>query len=402
MSDSIRISVSAFALATLPLTALAQPVEEGQENVPGNTPAFPEQTEAPAQETDVALERNRIAQGFVHPWAVAVLPGEAGYLVTERPGHLRHVTRDGEVSDPISGVPEVLNQRQGGLLDVALAPDFAESRVIYLTYAKPMNDGMSVTAAARAILSEDLESLREVEDIFVQEPPSPNPMHYGSRVVPSEDGPVYVTTGEHFTEEERQLAQELDTTYGKVVRVNPDGSVPDGNPFAGDDEAIDTVWTYGHRNIQGAALHPETDQLWTIEHGPAGGDELNRIEAGNNYGWPVVSYGINYDGTEVGSGEARHEPDFTEPVYYWDPVIAPGGMVFYEGDMFPEWQGDILASGLVSASIVRLELEDGLVVGEERLVEGVGRVRDVAVDLDGAVLFITDAENGGLFRLATR
>jgi glucose/arabinose dehydrogenase len=227
-------------------------------------------------------------------------------------------------------------------------------------------------------------------------------MHYGSRVVPTEDGPVYVTTGEHFTEEERQLAQELDTTYGKVVRVNPDGSVPDGNPFAGDDEAIDTVWTYGHRNIQGAALHPETDQLWTIEHGPAGGDELNRIEAGNNYGWPVVSYGINYDGTEVGSGEARHEPDFTEPVYYWDPVIAPGGMVFYEGDMFPEWQGDILASGLVSASIVRLELEDGLVVGEERLVEGVGRVRDVAVDLDGAVLFITDAENGGLFRLATR
>lgn len=399
MPTLTRRSLSAIALAALPLAAPAQPVEEGPENVPSNTPAFPEQTEAPAQDSGIALNRSLVAGGFVHPWAVAVLPADAGYLVTERPGRLRHVSREGEVSDPIAGVPEVLNRRQGGLLDVALAPDFAESRAIYLTYAKPMGDGQSGTAAARAVLSEDHARLSDVEDIFVQEPPSPSPMHYGSRVVPMGDGTVFVTTGEHFTRAERELAQDLGATYGKVVRVNADGTVPADNPFTGRGDAIDTIWSYGHRNVQGAATHPDTGELWTIEHGPAGGDELNRIEAGANYGWPVVTYGVNYDGTEVGTGEARHAPDFAEPVYYWDPVIAPGGMVFYDGGMFADWRGDILASGLVSASIVRLDMQDGLVAGEERLVQGVGRVRDVAVDRDGAILFVTDEENGGLYRL---
>lgn len=399
MQTPTRLSVSAIALAAMPFAGAAQPVDEGPENVPSNTPAFPEQTEAPAQETDMALERSLIADGLVHPWGIAVLPDDAGYLVTERPGRLRHIGPDGQVSDPIAGVPDVLAQQQGGLLDVALAPDFAESRVIYLTYAKPMGGGDSATAAARAVLSPDLAALSEVEDIFVQEPPSPSPMHYGSRVVPAGDEIVFVTTGEHFTRSERDLAQDLGTTYGKIVRVHADGSVPEGNPFAGQDGAVDTIWSFGHRNVQGAALEPGTGQLWAIEHGPAGGDELNRIEPGNNYGWPVVTYGINYDGTDVGSGEARHEPDYTEPVYYWDPVIAPGGMIFYDGDMFSDWRGDILASGLVSASIVRLDIEDGQVAGEERLVEGVGRVRDVAVDLDGAVLFLTDEENGGLYRV---
>jgi glucose/arabinose dehydrogenase len=401
MPTTTRLSVFALALAALPIAVAAQPVDEGNENVPSNTPAFPEQTEAPAVETDADLVQTMIADGLVHPWAVAVLPGDRGYLVTERPGRLRHVSEDGEVFEPIAGVPEVLNLRQGGLLDVALAPDFEDSRVIYLTYAKPMGGSQSGTAAARAVLSEDMTELTEVEDIFRQEPPSPTPMHYGSRVVPAEDGHVYVTTGEHFTETERELAQDLDATYGKVVRVTAEGEVPDDNPFAGEDGAIGSIWSLGHRNIQGAALHPETGDLWVIEHGPAGGDELNRVEPGNNYGWPVVTYGQNYDGSPVGSGEARHEPDFAEPVYYWDPVIAPGGMVFYEGEMFEEWQGDVLAAGLVSASIVRLVLEDGRVVGEERLVEGVGRVRDVTVDDDGSVLFVTDFEDGALYRLAT-
>lgn len=399
MPTPTRLSISAIALAALPFAAAAQPVEEGPENVPSNTPAFPEQTEAPARDSGIALNRSLVADGFVHPWAVAVLPADAGYLVTERPGRLRHVSREGEVSEPIAGVPEVLNRRQGGLLDVALAPDFAESRAIFLTYAKPLGDGQSGTAAARAVLSGDHARLSEVEEIFVQEPPSPTPMHYGSRVVPMGDGTVFVTTGEHFTRAERELAQDLGTTYGKVVRVNADGTVPGDNPFTGREGAVDTVWSYGHRNIQGAATHPDTGELWTIEHGPAGGDELNRIEAGENYGWPVVTYGINYDGTDVGTGEARHAPEFTEPVYYWDPVIAPGGMVFYDGGMFADWRGDILASGLVSASIVRLDMQDGLVAGEERLVQGVGRVRDVAVDRDGAILFVTDEENGGLYRL---
>lgn len=396
----MRLTLTSALAILAALPALAQaPVPEAAENVPGNTPAFPEQTEAPQQLSGVTLATETITTEIDTPWGITVLPGEAGYLVTEQTGNLRHVARDGTVSAPIAGVPEVLFQRQGGLLDVEIAPDFAESRVIYLTYSKPMGSGMSATAAARAVLSEDLTTLTEVADIFVQTPPSPNAMHFGSRVVPSPDGAtVYITTGEHFSERERVLSQDLGTTYGKVVRVTPTGDVPADNPFAGQDGAVGTIWTYGHRNVQGAALDPR-GRLWTIEHGPAGGDELNLIVAGSNYGWPEVTYGINYDGSPVGTGEARHEPDFTEPRYYWDPVIAPGGMVFYDGEMFADWQGDVLASGLVAAAIVRLDIEGDMVVGEERLLEGIGRVRDVAVDNDGAILAVIDTPEGPVLRI---
>lgn len=390
----------AFLAAALPATLLAQPVPEGAENVPGNTPAFPEQTEAPAQDSGIALSQSTVAEGLVHPWAVEVLPGGAGYLVTERPGRLRHVSPGGEVSAPIAGVPDVLAERQGGLLDVAVDPAFDTNRVIYLTYARPVGGGLSVTAAARAVLAEDFSQLTEVRDIFVQDPPSPTPMHYGSRVVPAAEGIVYVTTGDHATARERVLAQSLWNTYGKVVRVTASGEVPPGNPFADREEARGEIWSLGHRNVQGAALHPGTGELWTVEHGPAGGDELNRIAPGDNFGWPVVSYGVEYRGGPIGSGRARHAPEFVEPVYYWDPVIAPGGMVFYDGDMFEDWRGDILIAGLVASAIVRLDVKDGLVTGEERLLEGVGRVRDVAVDADGSILFVTDFADGGLYRLA--
>ncbi|MBY6199821.1 PQQ-dependent sugar dehydrogenase [Maritalea mobilis] len=382
------------------LPALAQtPVVEGGENLPSAEPAFAEQTDAPEQISDLTLARQDVATGLEHPWAVAVLPNGAGYLVTERPGRLRHITRDGEISDPISGVPEVDARSQGGLLDVAIAPDFEDSRVIYLTYARPMGDGMTATAAARARLSEDMTALSGVEDIFVQSPPSPSPMHFGSRVVPTGDGHLFITTGEHFTRAERDLAQAVSTTYGKVVRVTPEGDVPGDNPFVEADAALGEIWTLGHRNVQGAALHPETGALWTIEHGPAGGDELNLIEAGANYGWPIVTYGVNYDGTPIGAEQTAHAPAFVEPRYYWDPVIAPGGMVFYEGEMFPEWQGDILASGLVAASIVRLDLNGDTVAGEEWLMRGIGRVRDVAVDEDGAIVTVLDLPDAPLVRL---
>jgi glucose/arabinose dehydrogenase len=222
-------------------------------------------------------------------------------------------------------------------------------------------------------------------------------MHYGSRIVFDGAGHVFVTTGEHFTEAERQLAQDLAATYGKVARLNLDGTVPQDNPFVGREGAVPSIWSYGHRNIQSAALDAG-GQLWIVEHGPQGGDELNRIEPAANYGWPVISYGENYNGSPVGESVTGRE-GMEQPVYYWDPVIAPSGMAFYEGEMFADWQGDALVGSLQPGALVRLELEGGRVVGEERLLEDAGRIRDVAVAPDGAVLVLTDADNGALLRL---
>ena len=396
---------AALLIAALPLTvphlAAAQDFDYGQRNT-DFPPAFPEQFRAPLAQSEVELETETLAGGLVHPWGIAVLPDEAGYLVTERAGQLRHVTADGAVSAPIAGVPEVFAREQGGLLDVAVSPDFASDRMVYMTYAKPTgSEGQSATAAARGVLSDDLSELTEVEDIFVQDPPSDAPMHYGSRILLPGDGTAIVTTGEHFTEETRVFAQDLDKTYGKVIRVNVDGSAPDDNPFVGDEAAVDTIWSYGHRNVQGAALQDD-GTLWTIEHGPKGGDELNRPEAGLNYGWPVISYGKNYDDTPVGSGESKQE-GMEQPVYFWDPVIAPGGMMFHAGETFSDWNGDLLIGSLNPGGVVRLSLrEDGLVTEEERLLRDQGRVRDVEVLEDGSFLFITDFDNGSLMHVTPK
>ncbi|SHJ00119.1 PQQ-dependent sugar dehydrogenase [Wenxinia saemankumensis] len=374
----------ALALLALPSLAFAQ-VSEGEPNATF-APAFENQTDAPALSPTATQVETWVA-GLDTPWGIEALP-DGGFLVTERPGTLRMVSADGTLGEPISGVPEVDAQEQGGLLDVAVRDDFAETRRVWMTYAKPV-DGGTATAAATAILSEDGTALSEVTEIFVQEPPSQTYMHYGSRLAfePGTDN-VWITTGEHFTVENRQLAQDLSTTYGKIVRVNAlDGSAPEDNPFVGED-GIDTIWSFGHRNIQGAAVDGNGD-LWIIEHGPAGGDELNRPEAGLNYGWPVISYGINYDGSEVGSGEAAQE-GMEQPVYYWDPVIAPGGMIVYDGDAF-DWNGDVIGTGLVTQDIVRLELNDeGRVSGEER-VSVPGRARDVVQAADGTLLVLIDA-----------
>ena len=385
-------------LASLALPAAAEDWDYGERNTPSLTPAFPEQTRAPKIDDGVELAAETIAGGLDHPWAVAVLP-EGGYLVTERSGALRHVGPQGEVGAPIAGVPEVLVDGQGGLLDVSLAADFAESRGVWLSYAKPLEGGMSATAAALATLSEDGTTLENVTEVFVQEPPSPTPAHYGSRVVPAGDH-VFITTGEHFTPKERQYAQDPAKTYGKVIRLTADGSVPADNPFADRGGAAALVWSLGHRNLQGAALAPGGG-LWTLEHGPQGGDELNRIEAGANYGWPVVSYGQNYDGSPVGDGIA-HQEGMAEPVYFWDPVIAPGGFAFYQGAMFPGWEGDVIAASLTPGGIVRLKLDGDRVVGEARYLYGSARFRDIAIDRDGAILAVTDADDGALLRITPR
>lgn len=380
---------TAAFIALIPTLSCAQ-VDQGQRNADFN-PAFENQTRAPAlPETPVAV--STFAEGLANPWGIAALP-DGTFLVTERSGTLRRISADGALSDPIGGVPQVDAKQQGGLLDVAIAPDFADSSVIYLTYAKGVEGG-TVTAAARAVL--DGDKLTDVKDIFVQDPPADTYAHYGSRVVPTPDGKVFITTGEHFTEANRQLAQDINTTYGKTIRLNADGSVPQDNPFV-DRDGVDGIWSYGHRNVQGATLGPD-GTLWTMEHGPAGGDELNHSQAGLNYGWPVISYGVNYDGSPVGSGKSAME-GMEQPVYYWDPVIAPGGMAFYDGD-FADWQGDLLIAGLNPGSLTRLRLDGDRVAGEERLLQDVGRIRDVEVLNDGDLLILIDADPGQVLRVS--
>ena len=394
------VTAACLAAALLAGTAaFAQsdsPVEQGPPNVPDFHPAFPEQTRAPAMTSGVTLHVETIASGLEHAWGMAALP-DGRYLVTERPGRLRIVAADGTLSEPVQGLPAIQARGQGGLLDVAVSPSFAEDRTIFWTYAKPLGEGTAATAAARGRLADDGSEVTDVQDIFVQDPPSRTTNHYGSRIVLDGQGHAFVTMGEHFSEQERVFAQDLDKTYGKVVRVNLDGTPPADNPFAGRSDAIPTIWSYGHRNIQAAALDGE-GRLWIAEHGPKGGDELNLIKPGANYGWPVISYGENYDGSPVGEGVTAKE-GMEQPTYYWDPVIAPSGMLIYDGPLFAGWEGDLLLGSLSPGALVRLHLEGDKVVGEERFFTDQGRIRDIEMAPDGAILALTDADDGKLLRL---
>ncbi len=372
------------------------PVKQPGPNVPEFAPAFPEQTRAPASDSGVSLAVEALANGLEHPRAVAVTP-DGDQLITERPGRLRGVSNVALVPEPVAGLPEVLAERQGGLLDVAVGPNFDEDQVIFWTYSKPVRGG-SATAAACGVLSDDLTQVSQVTDIFVQEPPASAPMHYGARLAFDGVGHVYVTTGERFTEANHVLAQDLGATYGKVVRVTLDGATPRDNPFLGITTAEPTVWSYGLRNIQSADINPRSGELWIAEHGPKGGDEFDLIAPGRNYGWPVVSYGKNYDGSPVGRAETAADGT-KQPRYYRDPVIAPGGMAFYQGELFADWQGDLIIASLNPGALVRLELAGDTVTGEERLLTDLGRIRDVAIAEDGAILAITDAADGALLRL---
>jgi glucose/arabinose dehydrogenase len=322
------------------------------------------------------------------PWGLAFLP-DGRMLVTERPGRLRIVTTDGKISEPLTGVPEVVAEGQGGLLDVALDPDFAANSLVYLSYSEPGEDGDAGTAVARGKLGE--AGLDNVQVIFRQYPKVDGGNHFGSRLAFSPDGKLYVTLGERFKFEP---AQDLATHLGKVVRINPDGSVPDDNPFVGQEGALPEIWSYGHRNPQGAAIHPETGKLWETEFGPRGGDELNIPEAGKNYGWPVVSWGEHYDGREI--PEPPTHPEFADAIDHWNPVISPSGIAFYTADAIPGWKGNLLIAGLSSKAIIRLTLDGEKVIGEERIPMGT-RIRDLAQGPDGAVYALTDA--GKILRL---
>lgn len=339
-----------------------------------------------------------IAEGLDHPWALAFLP-DGAMLVTERPGQMRLVSPDGRLGEPITGLPEIQAGGQGGLLDVTPHPGFAENRLVYVSFTEPGEGGNS-TAVARGILSQDGTSLSDVKTIFSQKPKIANMAHYGSRIVFDGEGHVFITLGDRFEERYRTQSQELNSHLGKIVRLNGDGSVPEDNPFVKTEGALPEIWSLGHRNVQAAAINPETGALWEIEHGPKGGDEINIVEPGKNYGWPVISYGVNYDGSPVGSGKSE-QAGMEQPVHQWTPVIAPSGMIFYTGDAFPEWKGDLFVGGLATTTLVRVELEGNNYVGEERLLTDLGqRIRDVAQAPDGSIYVITDEDNGKILRLA--
>ncbi|HEU4515761.1 MAG TPA: PQQ-dependent sugar dehydrogenase [Steroidobacteraceae bacterium] len=345
---------------------------------------------APSGETRV--EVTSVAKGLEHPWALAFLP-DGRMLVTERPGRLRYVTREGAVSEPVAGVPKVDAEGQGGLLDVVLDPGFATNATIYLSYAEPAQDGTNGTAVARARL--DGGSLADVTVIFRQQPKFRSNHHFGSRLVFARDGNLFVTTGERNSQ--RDKAQDLGTHIGKVIRIKPDGGVPDGNPFAGRQGALPEVWSYGHRNLQGAVLHPQTGELWTHEHGPRGGDEINIARAGRNYGWPVITYGREYSGPAIGEGTAKDGME--QPAHYWVPSIAPSGMAFHDGKGVAAWKGQLFVGALAAAQLVRLEVSaDGKVGHEERIAIG-RRVRDVREGPDGALYLVTDEDAGEILRV---
>jgi glucose/arabinose dehydrogenase len=343
-----------------------------------------------ARSEDLKLET--LVRGLEHPWSLAFLP-DGGMLVTERPGRLRAINSNGRISRPLRGVPAVFAEGQGGLLDIVLDPNFESNRLLYLSYAEPGPGGAS-TAVARGRLADG--TLEDMRVIFRQMPKVHGPNHFGGRLVFAPDGTLFVTLGERFKFEP---AQDLSNHLGKIVRINPDGSVPADNPFVGRAGAKAEIWSYGHRNIEGAVLHPATGVLWIHEMGPLGGDELNIPRPGRNYGWPLVSWGRHYDGEDIPDPSTR--PDLAGSVHQWTPVISPSGMAFYTGDMLPQWNGNLLIGGLSSRGIVRVMLDGDEFVGEKRLSLR-ARIRDVRQGPDGAVYALTDEDDGKLLRITPR
>jgi glucose/arabinose dehydrogenase len=362
------------------------------QNAPAQQGSAPRSPTPPSISGTLAVDT--IASGLEHPWGVALLP-DGRFLVTERPGRIRIVEADGRISQPLGGVPPVHASGQGGLLDVTLDPQFAQNRTLYISYAEPGARGSAGTTVARARLGAN--ALEGFQVIYRQEPKVRSGGHFGSRVLVRNDGTLFITQGDRFSYKDR--AQDLTSGVGKVVRVNKDGSIPRDNPFVGRSDARPEIWSYGHRNQQAAALHPETGALWTVEHGAAGGDELNHPEAGKNYGWPVITYGRDYSGRSIGEGQMKEGME--QPVYYWDPVIAPSGMTFYTGDAFPGWKGSALIGGMGPRALVRLTFSNGAVANEERY-ELRARVRDVQQGSDGLIYLVTDDSNGKLLRVRPR
>ncbi len=412
LTCAFLISTSVSALQTTPsppasqgATTQSAGADPHPPNAPNQKPASPGQTRAPERKTNVAFEVVTVAKGLDRPWGLAFLP-DGKMLVTERPGRLRIVSPDGTVSQPVEGLPPVDARNQGGLLGLALDPSFAANQLIYWSYAEPREGGVNNTAVARGKLADGATPrVENVQVIFHQQPSLNSTLHFGGRLVFGRDGTLFVTLGERSITEGRMQAQRLDGLLGKIVRINADGSIPKDNPFVGKEGARPEIWSIGHRNVQAATLNPATGELWEVEHGTRGGDEINIPRKGKDYGWPTIAYGIEYAGGPITGGITAKE-GMEQPLYYWDPVIAPSGMTFYTGSLFPAWKDNLFIGGLASTNLVRLTIKGERVVDEERLLTDLQptreRIRDVVQGPDGALYLLTDNTEGRVLKIAPK
>lgn len=373
----------------------AAPVETKAANSPDYKPAFPGQTRIAGVKTAMAYEGKVLTSDLKNPWGITTLP-DGRFLITEKKGTMRIVTPDGKVSDSITGLPKVNSAGQGGLLGLRVDPDFAANRTVYWVFSENLPEG-NLTAVAKGTLSADEKKIEGATVIYRATPAYKGTLHYGGRILIDKSGNLVISTGERSDLETRPQAQDLKSGLGKVIRITKEGKPAPGNPFEGKADVRPELYSYGHRNVQGLAFHPVTGDLWETEFGPRGGDELNRVEAGKNYGWPIITYGIEYSGKRVGDS-IQQKAGLEQPVYYWDPVISPSGITFYSGDAMPEWKNNLFISGLSSTHIARIVIENNKVVGEERLLENEKeRFRDITEGKDGALYAVTDG--GKLYRI---
>jgi glucose/arabinose dehydrogenase len=404
MMIRMKVCVMAAALAAAS-TAAGQGVDPRPANNPAQQPAFPGQTDAPEQKLGVAFDVVTVTEGLQNPWSVAFLPN-GKMLITERPGRLR-VLNDGKLSEPVAGLPAVFARAQGGLLDVVLDPGFAKNNIIYWSFSEPRENNENNTAVAKGKFVDDAAAPRveDVQVIYHQRPSMNSPLHFGSRLVFGRDGTLFITQGDRSMIPGRMQSQKMDSGIGKLVRINSDGSIPKDNPFVGKEGVLPEIWSIGHRNIQAAALHPTTGELWEIEHGTRGGDELNIARKGKDYGWPTIAYGIEYQGGQI-TGGIQQQAGMEQPIYYWDPIIGPSGMTFYNGSLFPQWKGSLFVGGHGSRDLVRLSLDGEKITGEERLLKDLSpkgeAIRDVRTGPDGALYLLTDGAQGKLLKLVPK
>lgn len=362
--------------------------------LPALAQALPE-TYYPSEEGQLTVAT--VAEGLRNPWALAFLPDGKHILVTEKPGDLRVISPEGKVGPPLSGVPSVWAKGQGGLLDVVLSPDFTSDRTVYLSYAEEGDDGKAGTAVGRGQLSSDLRHLDDFTVIFRQQPKLSEGNHFGGKLAFDRDGYLFIALGEN---NQRATAQDLDKLQGKLVRILPDGEIPKDNPFVGQDKVRPEIWSFGHRNQQGAALNPWTGKIWTHEHGPRGGDEINIPEAGKNYGWPIATHGINYSMLPIPEAKGKHVEGMEDPHHVWEKSPGISGMAFYDNPTFKAWEHDLFIGALATKELIRLQLDGDRVVHEERLLgELDARIRDVRVGPDGFLYLLTDAKDGALLKV---